>query len=103
MRHFRIGYLSADDRGDAIVLHSREITAIVKLPSILVISAKAGIVAQVYRDRDLRGSGQAGPEGRWITGRPYQESLADGAVIRLAIGHRIGVQPRPGGYCSTIA
>jgi hypothetical protein len=64
MRHFRIGYLSADDRGDAIVLHSHKIIAIVTLRSILVISAKAGIVARVYRDHDLRGSGQAGPEGR---------------------------------------
>jgi thiol-disulfide isomerase/thioredoxin len=47
MRHFRIGYPSMDDPGDAIVLNFHKLVPIAEFPSTLVISRDGRIAARV--------------------------------------------------------
>jgi len=47
MRHFRIGYPSVDDPGDAIVLNFHKLVPIAEFPSTLVISRDGRIAARV--------------------------------------------------------
>ncbi len=47
MRHFRIGYPSVDDPGDAIVLNFHKIVPIAEFPSTLLISRDGRIAARV--------------------------------------------------------